>query len=80
MRRRTFDALMVFAGLALTAVLLVAGGLLAWGHSFVSSEVRSQLAAQKIMFPPAASGAVKALPKADAAAMRVYAGQLLRTE
>jgi len=79
MRRRTFDALMVFAGLALTAVLLVAGGLLAWGHSFVSSEVRSQLAAQKIVFPPAASGAVKALPKADAAAMRVYAGQEMTT-
>src|ERR1022692_4426253 len=38
MRRRTFDALMVFAGLALTAILVVAGGLLAWGHSFVNSE------------------------------------------
>ncbi len=75
MRRRTFDALMVVAGLALTAVLLVAGGLLTWGHTFVSSEVRSQLVAQKIVFPPASSQAITSLPKADAKAMSVYAGQ-----
>jgi len=37
MRRRTFDALMVFAGLALTAILLVAGGLLSWGHTFMNT-------------------------------------------
>ena len=79
MRRRTFDALMVFAGLALTAILLVAGGLLTWGHVFVNNEVKSQLVAQKIVFPPAASDAVKTLPKADAAAMKVYAGQTMTT-
>src|SRR5258708_23217635 len=77
MRRRTFDALMVFAGLALTAILLVAGGLLSWGHTFVNNEVHSQLAAQKIVFPPASSPAIKTLPAADAAAMRVYAGQTM---
>jgi hypothetical protein len=77
MRRRTFDALMVFAGLALTAILLVAGGLLSWGHVFVNDEVHSQLAAQKIVFPPASSPAIKTLPAADAAAMRVYAGQAM---
>ena len=79
MRRRTFDALMVFAGLALAAVLLVAGGLLTWGHVFTTNEVHSQLAAQKIVFPPANSDAIKSLPKADAAAMRVYAGQEMTT-
>ena len=79
MRRRTFDALMVVAGLALTAVLLVAGVLLAWGHSFVTNDVHSQLAAQKIVFPAANSPAIKALPAADAAAMRVYAGQMMTT-
>ena len=79
MRRRTFDALMVVAGLALAAVLLVAGGLLTWGHNFVSSEVHNQLAAQKIVFPPASSDSIKSLPKADAAAMRVYAGQEMTT-
>jgi hypothetical protein len=77
MRRRTFDALMVFAGLGLTAILLVAGILLTWGHSFVNSEVRSQLVAQKIYFPAANSTAIKELPAADAAAMKVYGGQLM---
>jgi hypothetical protein len=79
MRRRTFDALMVAAGLALAAVLLVAGILLTWGHNFVSNEVHNQLAAQKIVFPPASSDSVKSLPKADATAMRVYAGQEMTT-
>lgn len=79
MRRRTFDALMVFAGLALAAVLLVAGGLLTWGHVFVTGEVHSQLAAQKIVFPAAGSEAVTSLPTADAAAMKVYAGQMMTT-
>jgi hypothetical protein len=79
MRRRTFDALMVVAGLALAAVLLVAGALLTWGHVFTTNQVHSQLAAQKIVFPAANSPEIKALPKADAAAMKVYAGQLMTT-
>jgi len=77
MRRRTFDALMVFAGLALAAVLLVAGVLLTWGHNFVDNEVHTQLAAQKIYFPAVSNPEFKALPKADAAAMRPFAGQLM---
>src|SRR5689334_11788389 len=79
MRRRTFDALAVVAGLLLAAVLAVAGGLLTRGHSFVTSEVQTQLAAQKIVFPPAGSPAIKELPAADAAAMSQYAGQLMTT-
>jgi hypothetical protein len=75
MGRRTFDALMVFAGLALTVVLLVAGGLLSWAHNFVNNEVHSQLAAQKIYFPTRSNAEFKALPAADKAAMGVYAGQ-----
>ena len=51
MRRRTFDAIATAAGLVLAAILLVAGVLLMWGHSFVNSQVHSQLAAQKIYFP-----------------------------
>ena len=60
MRRRTFDALAVTAGLVIAGLLLVAGGLLTWGHNFVTSEVHTQLAAQKIVFPPASSPAVQA--------------------
>lgn len=74
MRRRTFDALMVFAGLALAAILLVAGGLLTWGHSFVNSEVSNRLSAQKIVFPASNSPAIKA---PELAAMHQYAGQLM---
>jgi len=77
MRRGTFDVLTSTAGLVLAVVLLVAGGLLLWGHSFVDSQVHNQLAAQKIVFPAANSAAIKALPPADAAAMKQYAGQLM---
>jgi len=76
MRRRAFDALAVTAGLLIAGLLLVAGGLLTWGHNFVTSEVHSQLAAQKIVFPPADSPAVKG---AQFAPMRQYGGQLMTT-
>jgi hypothetical protein len=75
MRRKTFDLLAVIGGLVLAVVLTVAGGLLLWGHNFVGDQVHTQLAAQKIYFPPASSGAIKALPAADAKAMTAYAGQ-----
>jgi hypothetical protein len=75
MRRRTFDALATTAGFVIAAILLVAGGLLLWGHNFVSDQVHTQLAAQKIYFPPAGSAPIKALPAADAKAMTAYAGQ-----
>jgi hypothetical protein len=55
MNRRTFDALVASAGVALAVVLLAAGGLLTWGHSFIQGQVRSQLSAQKIFFPPTAA-------------------------
>jgi hypothetical protein len=79
MRRKTFDLLAVIGGLVLAVVLTVAGGLLLWGHNFVSDQVHTQLAAQKIYFPPASSGAIKALPAADAKAMTAYAGQQMIT-
>ena len=52
MRRKTFDAILTAGGLVLAVVLLVAGGLLTWGHNFVGNEVRTQLAEQKIFIPP----------------------------
>src|SRR5262245_8127450 len=79
MRRRTFDALVSGAGLLLVAVLLVAGALLTWGHSFANSQVHDQLAAQKIVFPTTNNAEFKALPKADQAAMAPYGGQLMTT-
>ena len=77
MRRKTFDVLAVFGGLVLALVLAVGGGLLLWGHSVVSDQVHTQLAAQKIVFPAASSPEIKALPATDATAMKAYAGQLM---
>ena len=79
MRRRTFDALVSAAGLLLVAVLVVAGVLLTWGHSYASNQVTSQLSAQKIVFPTTSNPEFKALPKADQAIMGAYAGQLMTT-
>jgi hypothetical protein len=79
MRRRTFDALVSATGLLLAAVLLVAGALLTWGHSYANNQVASQLSAQKIVFPTTTNPEFKALPKADAAAMAPYAGQTMTT-
>ena len=79
MRRKTFDALVSVGGLVLAAVLLVAGVLLLWGHSYASSQVTSQLSAQKIVFPVKSNPAFKALPPSDQAAMGVYAGQAMTT-
>ncbi|MGH3272772.1 MAG: hypothetical protein ACRDNZ_00400 [Streptosporangiaceae bacterium] len=77
MRRRTFDALVSTGGLLMAVVLIVAGGLMIWGHSFVNGQVSGQLTAQKIVFPATGSPALKTLPPADAAAMSAYAGQLM---
>jgi hypothetical protein len=79
MRRRTFDFLASSVGVLLAIVLLVAGGLLLWGYNFVNDQVTQQLTEQQITFPAADSAAIKALPPDDAAAMKVYAGQLMTT-
>src|ERR1700733_5760001 len=76
MRRKTFDVLTSAVGLALAVVMLVAGGLLLWGHNFITNEVHNQLAAEKIVFPANNSPAIKA---PEFAAMHQYAGQQMTT-
>ena len=39
----------------IVVVLVMAGGLLTWGHSYVNSNVHDQLAQQQIYFPPKAA-------------------------
>lgn len=51
MQRKVFDRLASGVGAALVVILLIAGGLLVWGHSFASSNVHNQLAQQQIYFP-----------------------------
>ncbi len=53
MRRNSHLA--VIAGFALSAILLVAGGLLLWGSTYTHNMVHNQLAAQQIFFPPKAA-------------------------
>lgn len=55
MKRKTFDMLLSAGGMVVVVVLVVAGSLLTWGSSFISSQVTSQLSAQKIFFPPASA-------------------------
>ncbi len=76
MTRRTIDNVVSSAGLVVAIVLLAAGGLLVWGHSFIGNQVHNQLAMQKIYFPPKGSSATAG---PQFAAMRRYAGQQLVT-
>jgi hypothetical protein len=55
MSRKVFDILASSAGVVIVVVLVIAGGLLTWGHSFVNSNVHTQLAQQQIYFPPQAA-------------------------
>jgi hypothetical protein len=55
MSRKVFDIITSAGGVAVVVALVVAGGLLTWGHSFVSSNVHDQLAQQQIYFPPKAA-------------------------
>ena len=55
MRRYSSRSLLATASAALAAVLLIAGGLLIWGSTYVHNTVQSQLAAQQITFPPASA-------------------------
>jgi hypothetical protein len=72
MRRTAFDTLMAAAGLVLSVILVIAGGLLFWANNFVSGQVHDQLAAQKIFFPPAGS---EGLPAKEYPTLQQYGGQ-----
>jgi hypothetical protein len=83
MSRKVFDKLTSAGGVVAVVVLLVAGGLLTWGHSFVNSNVHDQLAQQQISFPPAAAFAhAKAgseITPSMIPSVSQYAGQQLLT-
>ncbi len=74
--RRMIDFVLTAAGLLMTVVFIVAGSLLIWAHSFVTTEIHDQLAAEQIFFPAADSAAVAA---PEFQAMRQYGGQQLTT-
>jgi hypothetical protein len=77
MRRRVFDMLVSVGGLLIVAVLLVAGALLMWGHSFTNSTVHNQLAQQDIFFAAKGSADLKNPLRGDY--LDQYAGQQVLT-
>jgi len=81
MQRKVFDKLASGVGAVLVVILLVAGGLLTWGHSFSNSNVHDQLAQQQIFFPTKAeveAGGSEYTP-AQAAALKANAGKQVLT-
>jgi hypothetical protein len=53
--RRNTNKFLGTAGMVLGVILLAMGGLLLWGSTYIHNQVTTQLAAQKIYFPPAAA-------------------------
>ena len=83
MSRKVFDVLASTGGLVVVVLLLITGGLLVWGHSFVTSNVHNQLAQQQINFPSKAAFA-NATPGTEITPSMIpsvsqYAGQQLLT-
>jgi len=76
-QRRVIDKVFILLGVATMIVLLVAGGIAWKGYSFATDQVKTELSAQKITFPPKDSSALATLPAPDRAQMEKYAGQLL---
>ena len=73
--RSAFDKLISWTGLALAAVLLMAGGLLTWANVFIGDQVDQQLSQQDIVMPE--GDALGGLSKADVDALEPYAGSPL---
>ncbi len=77
MDRKNLDRLLAAAGIVIAGVLIVAGGLLTWAHSYVRGQVHDQLSSQQIYFPAKGSPAL-ASPQIGPYLDR-YAGQQLLT-
>ena len=73
--RSALDKLVSWVGLALAAVLLVAGGLLTWANTFIADQVKEQFAAQDIVMPE--GPALESLSEDDRAALEEFAGSPL---
>ncbi len=70
--RQTIDTILTLLGGVTATVLLVAGGIMWWGSNFINNQVASELASQKIKFPPAGS---PALSVDEYPGLQQYAGQ-----
>jgi hypothetical protein len=71
-QRKAVDTVFILLGLAASLMLVVIGALSWWGYSFATSNVRSELMAQKIYFPQ--KGAANFTPE-EYPDLQKYAGQ-----
>lgn len=72
--RKTIDKVFVLLGTAMTLVLLVVGSLSWYAYRFATNQVRTELSAQKVYFPPKGSPALDPKEYPD---LQKYAGQLV---
>lgn len=79
MKRSTLDKLISSTGLIIALLLLGAAGGLLYAHNFVHTQVRDQLASEKVTFPEAGSAALNRLPADDKSAISEFAGQQVLT-
>ncbi len=77
--RKIIDKVFILLGIVTIVILLVVGALSWKAYSFATNSVKTELAAQKVFFPPANSKAIKELPVSDQEQMDRYAGQQLLT-
>jgi hypothetical protein len=71
-QRKIIDKVFILLGVVTTAVFLVIGGLAWYGYHFATNQVKTELASQKIYFPPKGS---PALDPAEFPTLQQYAGQ-----
>lgn len=76
-KRKTIDKLLTLTGFVATVTLVIIGGLALWAYVFTATNVRNELAAQKIYFPAKGSEAL-ADPQIGPY-LNKYAGQQLLT-
>ena len=74
LERRAIDKVFILLGVMATVVLLGASGLAWFGYNFATTQVRTELAAQKIYFPEKGSPALDPAIYPD---LQKYAGQLV---
>lgn len=70
--RKIIDKILILLGIVAMVALLAIGGVAWWASSFIGNQVRTELVAQKIYFPPKGS---PALDPQEFPGLQQYAGQ-----
>lgn len=75
-QKQTNQQMFSYLSAIVAVILLIAGGLLFWGSSFIGNMVQEELAAQKVYFPEAGSESLDAETYPD---LQQYGGELVDT-